>query len=190
MDITRIFRSRSRTALLRLYFTNPENEYYLRELERLLGIPVSMIRKELRRLEEEGIFLSQKKGNLVYFRIDKTYPLFSEYKSIVFKSVGVEGALRQILDKIKGVEVCFIYGSFAKNSENVKSDVDLFVMGIIDEDSLVREINKAERMFQREINYTLYTRDEFKKKRAKKDSFILSLIENRKIFLKGAENDL
>jgi len=190
MDITRIFKSKSRKALLRLYFTNPESEYYLRELERLLDIPVSMISKELRRLEEEGLFSSYKKGNLVFFRLEKNYPLFNELKSIVYKTVGVEGALRRIFEGLKGVEAAFIYGSFAKSSENARSDIDIFVMGRIDENALIRKIGKTERALQREINYTLYTRDEFKKKVAEKDAFVLELLENRKIFLKGNENDL
>jgi len=190
MDISNIFKSKTRKALFRLYFTNPENEYYLRELERLLAIPVSMVRKELMRLEKEGIFLSHKKGNLVYYYLNKSYPLFNELKSIVFKTVGVEGVLKQTFSKVKGVKVAFIYGSFAKNNENASSDIDLFIKGDIDEDALVREINKIEESLKREINYTLYTSEEFKKKKVKKDSFILDLLENPKIFLMGDEDDL
>lgn len=190
MDISNIFKSKTRKALFKLYFTNPESEYYLRELERLLDIPVSMIRKELMRLEQEGVFLSLKKGNSLYYSINKLYPLFSELKSIVFKTVGIEGALKQILTKIKGIQLAFIYGSFAKQSENALSDVDLFVMGNIDDKLLIGEIRKIEDVLKREINYTLYTRDEFKKKKAKKDSFILNLIENPKIFLIGDNNEL
>jgi predicted transcriptional regulator len=59
MNVSNIFNSKTRKALFKLYFTNPESEYYLRGLERLLDIPVSMIRKELMRLEQEGVFLSR-----------------------------------------------------------------------------------------------------------------------------------
>ena len=190
MDISNIFKSKTRKELFRLYFTNPESEYYLRELERVLDVPVSMIRKELTRLEQEGVFLSRKRGNLLYYSINKSYPLFTELKSIVFKTVGVEGALKQTLAKIKGIEIAFIYGSFAQKSENALSDIDLFIMGNINEDYLVREIKKAEDEFKREVNYTLYARDEFKKKKAKKDSFILDLLERPKIILIGDKNDL
>jgi predicted nucleotidyltransferase len=190
MDISNIFKSKTRKALFKLYFTNPESAYYLRQLERLIDIPVSMIRKELMRLEQEGVFLSHKKGNLLYYSINKSYPLFSELKSIVFKTVGVEGALKQALAKIKGIELAFIYGSFAKKSESAVSDIDLFIMGDINEDPLIGEIRKAEDALKREINYTLYTRDEFKNKKAGKDSFILNLIENPKVFLVGNKNEL
>ena len=64
MDITRIFKSKARQALFRLYFTNPAKSYYLRELERILDIPVAMLRKELIALKKAGIFVSSRKGNL------------------------------------------------------------------------------------------------------------------------------
>ena len=82
MDITRIFKARTRRELFRLYFTNPDNGYYLRELERILDIPVSMIRKELIRLEQDGIFTVSAKGNLTYFYLNKSYSLFASYKHI------------------------------------------------------------------------------------------------------------
>lgn len=92
MDISNIFSSKARKALFRLYFTNPEKEYYLRELERTLDIPVSMIRKELINLKKAGVFNSRKRGNLTYFYVDKTYPLFDELRSIMFKTVGASKA--------------------------------------------------------------------------------------------------
>lgn len=190
MDISNLFKSKTRKALFKLYFTNPDNEYYLRELERMLDIPVSMIRKEISRLERESVFSSRRRGNLLFYYLNKSYPLFSELKSIIFKTIGVEGALKQNLDEIKGIELAFIYGSFAKNVENASSDIDLFIMGNINEDHLIRGLKKVENVLQREVNYTLYTRDEFKKKKAKKDSFILDLIENPKVFLVGGRNEL
>lgn len=190
MDIANIFGSKTRKELFRLYFTNPESEHYLRELERLLDIPVSMIRKELLRLEEAGIFESRKTGNLTYFFLNRSYPLYDELKSIVFKTVGVRGLLTRLLEKVKGLDVAFIYGSFAKNEENAASDIDVFLVGEIDEDRLARRFGKLEKILKREINYCLYARDDFEKKKRQNDSFVVDLLKNPKIFLVGNENDL
>ena len=190
MDISNLFKSKVRKALFKLYFTNPDSEFYLRELERMLSIPVSMIRKELLRLEKEGIFAFHKKGNLAYYHVNKAYPLFSELKSIVFKTIGVQGLLTEALQKIKGIEIAFIYGSYAKGNEKANSDIDLCIVGTVDESILLRRINELEKLLRREINYTLYTEKEFTEKRRKKNSFILDLISNPKIMLIGEKNDL
>ena len=185
-----MFKSKVRKALFKLYFTNPDSEFYLRELERMLSFPVSMVRKELMRLEREGIFSVHKKGNLTYYHINKDYPLFSELKSIVFKTIGAQGLLTEALRKIKGVEDAFIYGSYAKGNEEAGSDIDLCIIGTINEDILLRRINEIEKSIKREINYTLYTKKEFMEKKRKKDSFISDLISNPKIMLIGKKNDL
>jgi predicted nucleotidyltransferase len=190
MDISKIFKSRTRKELFRLYFTNPDQEYYLRELERILRTPVSMIRKELTRLEEDGLFLSRKRGNLTYYFLAPSYPLFDELKSIVFKTIGIQGSLREILSRRRGVEAAFIYGSFAKHEETASSDIDLLIIGKVDENRLLREINKLEKVLKREINYSIFQRDEFKHKAKERDPFVADLLKNPKIFLIGDENDL
>jgi predicted nucleotidyltransferase len=190
MDITNIFKSKARQALFRLYFTNPDKEYYLRELERELSTPVSMLRKELMSLERSGIFKLSKKGNLSYYSLNKDYPLYNELKNIVFKTVGIQGALSGILSPIHGIETAFIYGSYAKSQDNAGSDVDLFIIGDINEDALLPGINKLEKELQREINYSLYSRKDFQAKKKAKDPFIKDVLENKKIFLIGGENEL
>lgn len=189
MDISKIFKSKTRTAIFRIYFTNPESEYYLRELERMLSIPVSMIRKELLCLEETGIFVSRKRGNLTFFSLNKRYQLFNELKSIVLKTIGAAGLLKQTLVKIKGIEIAFIYGSFASGQERAGSDIDLLIVGEIDEDVLLKEINTAEKLLKREINYTILSHAEFLKKKKEKDAFIRDLCTKQKIFLVGGPDE-
>lgn len=190
MDIQKIFSSKVRRELFRIYFTNPEQEYYLRELERMLGMPVSMIQRELRSLEKAGIFAFRKKGNLKYYYLNKNYPLFDEFKSIISKTIGVRGLITEILKKFKGLKVAFLYGSFAKNEEKAESDVDLFLVGDVDERQLVAEIARLEKKLKREINYTIYSPGEFHKKKQRRDGFIMDVMENPKIFLIGDKNEL
>ncbi|MFC1620728.1 nucleotidyltransferase domain-containing protein [Candidatus Omnitrophota bacterium] len=190
MDITRIFKSKARQAIFRLYFTNPEKSFYLRELERELGTPVSILRKELISLEKEGFFSSSRHGNLLYYSLNKEYTLYNEIKAIVFKTVGIQGSLSKALLDIKGIEAAFIYGSYAKNASNAKSDIDLFILGNPDEDIIVKKINSLEKSLNREINYSIYTKTNFGKKKKQKDSFIEDVLKNRKIFLIGGKNDL
>lgn len=190
MDITKIFKSKARLAIFRLYFTNPDKSFYLRELERELDIPVSMLRKELINLEKDGLFISSRTGNLLYYSLNKKYPLYNEIKSIVFKTIGIRGTLSKKLSSLKNIDVAFIYGSYAKNQDRAKSDIDLFLIGNIDENRLLEKVNKLEKEFKREINYSLYSRKDFKKKKEQKDSFIEDVLENKKVFLIGEEDDL
>lgn len=156
----------------------------------MFDMPVSILRKELMRLSEEGIFISEKKGNLLYYQLNKNYPLFEELKNIVRKTIGIEGLLKDAICDIMGIESAFIYGSFARGKEKAVSDIDLCIIGRIDEDQLIAKINAIEESIKREINYTLYTPEEFNMKKKDKDAFISDLIDNKKIMLKGKEDDI
>ena len=185
MDMFRITKSKLREELLTLYFTNPNKKYYLRELERILNFSVGNIRRELIKLESTGLFLSENKGNLVYYYLNKSYPLFKELKSIIFKTSGAPKMLHNILEKFKGISQAFIYGSFAKGDERKGSDIDLLIIGEVDEDKLIEEIGKLERKLQREINYAIYGKEDFNKKKKEDNSFVLDILKEKKIFLIG-----
>lgn len=190
MDLLSITKSKLREELLALYFTNPDKKYYLRELERILKFSVGNIRRELIKLKSTGLFLSESKGNLVYYYLNKSYPLFEELKSIIFKTSGAPKMLQNILEKFNDISQAFIYGSFAKREGREGSDIDLLIIGKVDEDKLIEEIGKLERKLQREINYSIYEKEDFNKKKKEGNSFILDILKEKKIFLIGDENGL
>jgi len=181
MDLSRIFKSKTRQALLELYFANLDKTYYLREIERLLDIPVSMIRKELLRLTQDGTFLSERKGSLNYFYVNKSYLFFDELKSIIKKTLGLEVFFREELKNIKGIEYAFIYGSFNKDKIETKNEIKLFIIGKINEDTLGRRLDRIGEKVKRRIIYILYSKDEFIKMKLENDSFIMEFLRNPKI---------
>ena len=187
---TEITRSKLRRELLRLYFANSDKEFYLRELERLLGFSVANIRRELLKLEKSGLFKSRRAGNLLYYSLNKNYPLFGELKSMVFKTIGIEGSLRKLMSTTMGVEVALIYGSFAAGEETGASDVDLLIIGTPDDEKLMVQIDELENQLKREINYTLYLRTEYDNRKKGGDTFIQNILARPKILLKGTENEL
>ena len=190
MDLFRITKSKLREELLVLYFTNPNKKYYLRELERILSFSVGNIRRELIKLGSTGLFLSENKGNLVYYYLNKSYPLFKELRSIIFKTSGAPKILHNVLEKFDDIDRAFIYGHFTKGKEGKGSDIDLLIIGKVNEDRLFEEIDKLERKLQREINYAIYGKEDFNKKKKERNSFILDILKEKKIFLIGDENGL
>ena len=190
METLFIAKSKIRQDLLALFFTNTSKSYYLRELQRMLGYSAGNIRRELLRFQKDNLFTTQKVGNLLYYHLNTTHPLFKELKSIVFKTVGVRGSIREVLAKVGNVKISFIYGSYAKAKETYLSDIDLIVIGNVNENKLIKELDTLEDKFQREINYKLYTFKEFKKVIEEKEPFILEIIRDKKIMLIGNENEL
>lgn len=190
MEVLNIQKSKLRREILKLYFSSPEERYYLRQLERILGKPVSYIRRELLKLEKSGLFLSEFSGKERYFKLNKEFPLYREMEKIVSKTIGIESLLKTALKKVKNIKTAFIFGSFAKNKTDEFSDIDILIVGSPDEDKLITAVSRIETEISREVNYHVFSPADFQKKARRKNSFICSILNNPKIFLIGDEKGL
>jgi predicted nucleotidyltransferase len=182
--------TKTRAALLNLLLTNPERSFYMQEIGRILGKKPGTFQRAINNMVSEGVLISEYKANARFFQANKKYPIYKELKSIVFKTVGVQGRIRDALEEIGNVKFAFIYGSYAKARETYVSDIDLVVIGNANEDTLIKVLDSLEDKFQREINYKLYTFKEFKKEIKEKEPFLLEIMRDKKIMLIGNENEL
>jgi predicted ABC-type ATPase len=76
-----------RKRLLAYFFTQPESRLYLREIAHRIQVDPANLSRELRFLETEGIFISEKRGLQKYFSLNHSHPLFSELKGIIQKTM-------------------------------------------------------------------------------------------------------
>lgn len=181
--------SKLRSKLLSYFFSNPEKSYYVRQLGVILNADPGNLSRELRKLEQEGIFISSAKGSIKFYSLDKKYPLFHDLKNIVFKTEGIEGSLRQLVSEYDGIEFAFIYGSYAKGKEKGSSDIDIVVVGSFSRDEFTRKLRMLESKLNREVNFSSYTKTEFSKESAKKGGFLSLVIKGKVILLKGNFSD-
>ena len=190
LDLPNLLSSKVRQKVFRLYFSQTNRRYYLRELERLLDEPVGNIRRELLRWSKAGLFLREKVGNLTYYSLNKSFPLYEELKAIVSKTMGIEYILKEGLKGIESIVVAIIYGSVASGEDTGNSDIDVLLIGNPDMDELVNNVQEMEKELGREINYVLYTPEEFKRKKEARNTFIIDVLRNPKVFIIGEEHDL
>lgn len=174
-------KSKITAKLLNYLFINPEEKLYVNELVSKLGVDKRNLAKKLKELEKEGILNSQIRGNLKFYSINKNYPLYTEYKRIIIKTMGLEEALRKILKETKGVKESYIYGSYAKDTMEVHSDIDLLVVGRHNVISLQKKLNKLQKNIDREINVINMDEQELKKRVKSKNPFILGILKGKHI---------
>lgn len=182
--------SGNKALLLRLFYTNPDHQFYIHEVGRILNKKPGVFQRTLYEMEREGILRSEYKANARYFRANRDYPLYDEYKSIVFKTIGVIGSVKEVLEKAGPIDFSFVYGSFAKRKENYLSDIDVVIIGSPDEDKIIRDFEKLEKQLKREINFKLYSLKEFLTGVRHKDPFLLGILKDQRIMLIGGEDEL
>ena len=187
--MTILFNTNLRKKLLTYSFTHPDSEYYVRELAGIIGADAGNLSRELRKLEEEGLYKSFSKGSLKIYALNKDYSLFKEVKEIIFKTEGIEGSLRRLVSSYRDISIAFIYGSYAKNKEGKVSDIDLVLVGQFPVNPFTSQIRKLESRLNREINFNYYSKEDFEKEKNKKGSFLNIILKGKMILLKGELNN-
>lgn len=183
-----LLNTKLRRKLLVYAFTHIDESFYVRELASLIEEDPGNLSRELRKLEEEGLFQSVSRAKAKFYSLNKNYPLFNELKKIVFKTVGVAGSLKNLVNKFSGIKLAFIYGSYAKGAEKKSSDVDLVLVGKFLQNKVMREIRNLESKLNREINFSSYTQEEFERESKRGGSFLNLTVKNKTIVLKGQLN--
>lgn len=188
--LERLFSSRVRVRLMTLFLLNPDVHYHVRELSRQVDANYSAIWKELKNLEQVGLLISETMMNRKVYRLNSSFLILPELRSIILKTVGAGDLMQQALNDVDGIEAAFIYGSFAGGEPDVQSDLDLMIIGEIDLSELSSSIAAIEEQLARPVNYIIYSQKEWKSKVEERDPFMLNVLEGDKIMLMGSVDEL
>ena len=188
-QIDRLFGSRTRVMLLTKLLMNANRSYYLRELAKELNVPYSMLYKEKNTLRSLGILKEERKGKINLLSLNKNLPYYPELKGLVMKTTGLAGVIADSLHTIAEVKYALIYGSFANGEETGSSDVDLMIVGDTAEEKILDAVTTAEKTIGREINYILWSENEFYSRVREKHHLLINIVSSKVIILVGSEDE-
>lgn len=182
---------KTQRALLTLFFMQPEQSFYLRQIVRLARIGQGATQRELARWVKAGLLLRTRRGNQVNYHVNPASPVFAELKTLTVKTSGVTDVLREALDGLSGrITAAFVHGSLAQGTEKADSDVDVVVVGEVTFREVVAALHGAQEKMGREVNPTVYSDTEFWKKLHAGHHFLTTVMKAPKLFLIGGEHEL
>ena len=87
--------------------------------------------------------------------------------------------------------MAFVYGSIAKRSDTATSDIDLLVVSdTLSYADLFRELEQVGKRLGREVNPTVYSREELARRTKQGNAFVTRMLAQSKIWLIGSKDDL
>lgn len=184
--------TKTQQRVLAVLFGQSHRSFYANEIIGLAGSGSGAVQRELARLEASALVTVRRVGNQKHYQANHEAPIFEELRDIVLKTFGVADVLRTALQPLWPlVDLAFVYGSLAKGTEHAGSDVDLMVIGTLPSNAqLLEALLPAQAQLGRVVNPTLYTPDEFAQRVRDGKSFIMRVLEQPKIFVKGSEHDI
>jgi len=171
--------SKTQQRVLGLLFSFPDRSFFTTEVIDRVGTGRGSVQRELSKLAESGLVTVTKVGNQKHFQANSASPIFTELCGIIRKTVGVYPIANLI-------ELALIYGSVAKGQEAAASDLDLLIVSDhLTLEQVFQQLASTETTIGRRINPTLYSCQEFERRRKDKVSFLSRVLAERTIVLFG-----
>ena len=167
-----LFSSQTRVKLLSTFLLHPEQEYFIRELTRLLGEQINSIRRELENLRRIGLVKARHKNRKKYYKIDAYFPLYADLRNIFAKEIQAESPVVANLKKLANVDLVLLAGMFT----GTESKVDLLIVGTVKKEIL--EALLLQDASLKNVKYSIFSEADFLYRLSLKDRFILEILND------------
>jgi len=164
-------------------FTHDYNvKYTASEIARITNIPQRTVARILDDVARQSLirFILDGKNKKFYFdlndfRVKLLIKLIEDYKTLTFSMMNKKVYV-MIEDLIKQRDI-IIFGSYAKNTFNEKSDIDILVIG-----RKSKKLTKLAKIQPKSINLHFSTITEFEKLLKQKNTLAIEIMNNHIIF--------
>lgn len=184
--------SQVQQRVLALIFGNPDRSFYIREIMKSVASGTGAVERELTKLESSGLVTTARIGNQKHYRANRSSPIFEELHGLVQKTVGLAEPLRRFLRPFADqIDVAFVFGSVARETDTARSDIDLMVIGDdLNYSDLYTALQDADELLKRPVKPIFLPMEDWRRKMRQNNSFIVNINTQPKIFILGSENDL
>lgn len=178
--IEKLFGSKTRAKLLKLFFEKPEKSFYVREMTRVIDEQINSVRRELLNLESVGIIKNETFDNKVYYSANTKHPFCHPLNEIFTKKVDMvrdkdvhdttwEEYIRPVRKYLNGLVVT--------NRLPGQDGVDLLIIGNDKTKKLTRWAEVVEKKQGKPINYVIMSPDDFTYRKSVRDNFLEEIFE-------------
>lgn len=144
--------------VLEFFFANSMKEFHEREVVRNAGISKGSANKILRHLADLSLLQRDKKGRMVFYRLDREDPAVKHLKVL-----GNLWTLREFVESTReSAKKIILFGSCAEGTDVKESDIDVFIL--TGEKKPVKEaVSRFNQRNERKISPIILGADEFTK---------------------------
>lgn len=200
--VEQLFGSKTRVKLLRLFYSNPNRSFYVREITRKIDEQINSVRRELANLLSVGIISSDNTNNRLYYEVNQTFEFYRPLLAIFGSDKGnsdpaasdpkgdATGAPSSERDKIKilgNVDLAIYTGQFTRDDS---AGIDLLIVGDVNQRALQKFVTELEQQEGKDLRYTVFSSDEFDYRFKIKDRFVDLIMNAKKQILIDRNNIL
>ncbi len=189
--VEQLFGSKTRVKLLRLFYSNPNRSFYVREITRKIDEQINSVRRELSNLLQIGIITSDTTNNRLYYEVSQKYEFYEPLRTI-FGSIETQAETTgedhkknapvvandsPELRELGNIHLALYTGQFTRDET---SGVDLLIVGEVNPNKLQKFVSELETKEGKEIRYAVLSLDDYQYREQINDRFVLSIRDAKK----------
>lgn len=188
-----LFGSKTRLRLLELFFRNPEQSYFVREITRELDTQINAVRRELTLLIKADIIHEVDTPPAVeaddapgtklrkYYQLHKESVMFPELQALLMKEklISERAFIDAIIEAAKEEIAVFILTGTFTNDEDAPTD--MLIVGDFKPRPIAAMIDEYEQQTGTPIRFTFMTTQEFHDRREVMDKFLFTVFETKNV---------
>lgn len=174
---------------MELFFTHPNELYYVREITRATKEEINAVRRELDRMTGYGLLKSEQRGNRLYYFLNKNYLFYPDLLQMVAKTTGIGQDIRKNRRKLGTLDFVMLSGAFVEGKSPRQDRVDMLVIGDVVLAELQQIVKAEEQNRGREINYTVFSKEEFDFRKTRRDPFVMEILYDNRVMIIGNSDE-
>jgi len=186
--LEQLFGSKTRLKLLRLFFRDPEESFFVREISRQVGAQINAVRRELELLLKVDIIKEKEEkkkksdatkagaGLRKYYQLNAESIIYSELQALLIKDkmIGQKEFMKELEVKTGDVKLLVLSGEFTGARE---APTDILIVGKIKPRTMVKLVEQYEKDLGFNIRYTIMEEEEFQDRRYVMDKFVYGVFD-------------
>lgn len=178
--IEKLFGSKTRAKLLNLFFSSPNQSYYVREITRVIDEQINSVRRELVNLEAIGIIKKETYDNKIYYSANSKHPYCRPLMEMFSAKIDVikdPSVRRESWDEYVRPVKRYLEALVVTNRAPGEEGIDLLIIGNDRTKKLTRWAEVVEKKKGRPLNYVILAKDDYLYRQSVKDRFVLDVLE-------------
>jgi len=196
--VEQLFGSKTRTKLLKLFMSNPNRSFYVREITRKIEEQINSVRRELANLLSMGIITSDSTNNKLYYEVRQDYEHYDALRMLFTgkkpattttktskksaekeekKSAVAVDVDSNVWDKAGKISGLLYAGAFTRDK---LSPVDVMIVGDVPVSRAELAVSELEKQEGKELRYAIMEEEEWLYRRQVNDKFYAQVMSAKK----------
>lgn len=197
-NIKNLFGSNTRIKLLELFFTHPDQTFFVREITRLIDEQINSVRRELSNLLSLNVLKKEERDNKVFYGVNQQFKNYVAFAMIFDDNFDKESLSRNTLRELEQeakltpaindakfdwqkavaqiddeLQVAILAGRLVADSP---SQVDLLLVGDNSRGAISDWAAAIEQAYGSDLVYTILSYDEFVHRLSIRDQFVMDVL--------------